>query len=73
MNKKITQEDVNQMKYDDALSKLQEISMALENKQVPIDELTDKVKLANMLNAHCKKKLENTEKEIQKIIGNDEI
>ena len=48
MNEKITQEDVNQMKYDDALSKLQEISMALENKQVPIDELTDKVKLANM-------------------------
>ena len=72
MNKNITQEEVNQMKYDDALSKLQEISAALENKQVPIDELTEKVKLANMLNAHCKKKLEMTEKEIQKIIGNEE-
>ena len=73
MNKNITQEEVNQMKYDDALSKLQEISTALENKLVPIDELTEKMKLANMLNAHCKKKLENTEKEIQKIIGNEAV
>ena len=44
MNQNITQEEVNQMKYDDALSKLQEISAALENKLVPIDELTEKVK-----------------------------
>ena len=70
MSKAITQKEVNEMKYDDALKMLHSISSALENKEVPIDELTEKVKLANMLNAHCKQKLEATEKEIQKIIGN---
>jgi len=71
MSDKITQAEVSKMKYDDALKMLQEISTALENKEVAIDELTDKVKLANMLNAHCRKKLESTEDEIKKIIGNE--
>ena len=73
MSEQMKQEEVDEMKYDVALAKLQEISRALENKEVPIDELTEKVKLANMLNAHCKKKLESTEKEIQKIIGNNQV
>ena len=71
MSEKITQNEVDKMKYDEALKMLQDISEALENKEVAIDDLTDKVKLANMLNAHCRKKLESTENEIKKIIGNE--
>ena len=71
MSEKITQNEVDKMKYDEALKMLQDISEALENKEVAIDDLTDKVKLANMLNAHCRKKLESTEDEIKKIIGNE--
>ena len=43
--------------------------MKLENKEVPIDDLTQQVKLANMLNAHCRMKLDSTEKEIEKYIS----
>jgi exodeoxyribonuclease VII small subunit len=67
----MTQKEVNGLKYDEALSKLQEISQKLENKQVSIDDLTEQVKIANMLTEHCKKKLESTEKEISKIIQTD--
>ena len=68
---KMTQEEVAELKYDEALVMLKDISLKLENKEVPIDELTQQVKLANMLNAHCRMKLDSTEKEIEKIIGNE--
>jgi len=68
----MTQKEVNELKYDEALNMLREISSKLENKEVSIDDLTDQVKLANMLNAHCKKKLTDTEKEIEKIIDTQE-
>ena len=67
----MTQKEISGLKYDEALSKLQEISQKLENKQVSIDDLTEQVKIANMLTEHCKKKLQSTEKEISKIIQTD--
>lgn len=67
----MTQEEINEMKYDEALLKLKEISQKLEDKQVSIDDLTEQVKIANMLTEHCKRKLQATEKEISKIIQTD--
>lgn len=67
----MTQKEINGLKYDEALSKLQEISQKLEDKQVSIDDLAEQVKIANMLTEHCKKKLQSTEKEISKIIQTD--
>lgn len=55
--------------YTDALNELNEISRAIENESIPIDELAAKVKRASELIAICKTKLRATEDEVRKIIG----
>ncbi|HEU4719268.1 MAG TPA: exodeoxyribonuclease VII small subunit [Bacteroidia bacterium] len=55
--------------YTDALNELQEISRAIENESIPIDELAVKVKRASELIALCRAKLRATEEEVKKIIG----
>lgn len=55
--------------YTDALNELNEISRAIENESIPIDELATKVKRASELIAICKTKLRATEDEVRKIIG----
>jgi len=64
----MTKQEIKNLKYDEALEMLKEISLKLENKEVSIDDLTDQVKLANQLADHCKSKLKATEDEIKKII-----
>ena len=64
----MTKQEIKNLKYDEALEMLKEISLKLENKEVSIDDLTDQVKLANQLAEHCKSKLKATEDEIKKII-----
>lgn len=63
------------LKYEDALKKLEEIVNLLERKEIKIDQLADKVKEAKALVDYCREKLEKTEEEISKIIeplkGND--
>ncbi|MCG8574341.1 MAG: exodeoxyribonuclease VII small subunit [Flavobacteriales bacterium] len=63
------------MKYEDALKQLQDIVGLLERKEIKIDELSDKVKEAKEIVDFCRKKLEKTEDEINKIIdsGKDEV
>lgn len=67
----MTKQEIKNLKYDDALELLKEISIKLENKEVSIDDLTTQVKLANQLAEHCKSKLKSTEDEIKKIIQTD--
>ena len=67
----MTQQEINELKYDEALERLKVISQKLENKEVSIDDLTEQVRIANMLTDHCKRKLQSTEKEISKIIQTD--
>ena len=50
----MTKQEIKNLKYDEALEMLKEISLKLENKEVSIDDLTDQVKLANQLAEHCK-------------------
>ena len=64
----MTKQEIKNLKYDEALEMLKEISLKLENKEVSIDDLTGQVKLANQLAEHCKSKLKATEDEIKKII-----
>ena len=45
----MTKQEIKNLKYDKALELLKEISLKLENKEVSIDDLTTKVKLANQL------------------------
>lgn len=56
------------LKYDEALEQLQEIVQLLERKEITIDELAGKVKMAKLLVDFCREKLDATEEEINKII-----
>jgi exodeoxyribonuclease VII small subunit len=55
--------------YTDALNELNEISHAIDNESIPLDELAAKVKRASELIAICRAKLRSTEDEVKKIIG----
>jgi exodeoxyribonuclease VII small subunit len=60
------------LKYDEALEKLQEIVTLLERKEITIDELSGKVKEAKLLVEFCREKLDETEDEIKKINKTDQ-
>jgi exodeoxyribonuclease VII small subunit len=55
--------------YTDALNELNEISHAIDNESIPLDELAAKVKRASELITICRAKLRSTEDEVKKIIG----
>jgi exodeoxyribonuclease VII small subunit len=55
--------------YTDALNELNEISHAIDDESIPLDELAKKVKRASELIAICRAKLRSTEEEVKKIIG----
>ena len=64
------------LKYEEALDRLQEIVALLERKEIKIDDLADKVKEAKALVEFCRDKLDKTEVEINKIIepkGGEEV
>jgi exodeoxyribonuclease VII small subunit len=54
--------------YTEAYSELESILEKLENNQLDIDQLTEKVKRASELIKICKSKLFDTESEIEKIM-----
>ena len=56
------------LKYDEALQELQSIVRLLERKEINIDELANQVKKAKLLVDFCRKMLNDTEEEINKII-----
>ena len=56
--------------YDEAVAELEQIVNAMESENISIDELGSKVKRATELIAFCKKKLTDTEKEVNKILDN---
>lgn len=57
-------------KYEDAVSKLENIVERLENDQLGIDEMTTELKKAQQLIKLCKDRLTKTDAEIQKILDN---
>lgn len=60
------------LKYEEALKKIEGLVELLENKEVSIEELTGKVKNGKELIEYCREKLNRTEEEINKIIGSSE-
>jgi exodeoxyribonuclease VII small subunit len=52
------------MKYSEAFEELQQLVKGMENGEISIDELAEKVKRANELVEICKNKLRNAEKEV---------
>jgi exodeoxyribonuclease VII small subunit len=56
------------MKYTEAFDELQKIVSAMEEGQIGIDELAEKVKRATELIRICRLKLTSTEGDVQKIL-----
>jgi exodeoxyribonuclease VII small subunit len=56
------------MNYTDAFEELQQIVADIEDGEISVDELSEKVKRASELIAICKKKLTSTEEDVNKIL-----
>ena len=54
--------------YTDAFEELQEIVTQIEEGEISVDELSEKVKRAAQLIKICKKKLTTTEEDVNKIL-----
>jgi exodeoxyribonuclease VII small subunit len=57
-----------QPKYREAFEELQQIVKAVESENIPLDELSEKVKRATLLIKICKTQLEMTELDVNKIL-----
>lgn len=57
-----------EIKYEEALSQLEDIVSKMENEELDIDELTTELKQAQKLVKLCKDKLTRTDKEIKTIL-----
>ncbi len=59
--------------YKEAISEIEEILQKIENQELDVDELSDKVKRVYYLIKICKDKLHSTEKEVEKILAEMDI
>ncbi|MCF6367127.1 MAG: exodeoxyribonuclease VII small subunit [Bacteroidales bacterium] len=57
--------------YNDAVQEIEDILNEIENSDVEIDSLSDKVKRVSVLLETCKSKLLKTEEQIEKIFENN--
>ncbi len=55
-------------KYTEAFKELQEIVTEIEQGEISVDELSEKVKRASKLIAICKNKLATTEEDVNQIL-----
>jgi exodeoxyribonuclease VII small subunit len=63
MNKK------NQLSYKQALEELEKIVDEIENGEIDVDFLAEKVKRATFLSQICKSKLKKTQEELDKLLS----
>ena len=61
------------LSYKDAITEIDEILSQLENNELDVDELSEKVKRVSQLVMLCKEKLHNTEQEVDKILKEMDI
>ena len=59
--------------YKEAISEIEEILQKIENQELDVDELSDKVKRVYYLIKICKDKLHSTEKEVEKILAEMDV
>ncbi len=55
--------------YEKAMEELQQIVAQLQEDKLTVDELSEKVKRAAELIAQCRKKLRQTEEELEGLLG----
>ena len=58
----------NELSYDKAYEELKEIVSEMEDGEIGVDELSEKVKRASELIGICKNKLKSTEKDVNDIL-----
>ena len=58
-----------QLTYSEAIARLDEIVQLIDNNEVEIDQLADKIKEANKLFAFCSEKLIKAEKEMENLLA----
>ena len=58
-----------QLTYSEAIARLDEIVQLIDNNEVEIDQLADKIKEANKLIAFCSEKLTKAEKEMEILLA----
>ena len=56
------------IKYNDAVKEIEDILRQIENEELDVDDLSEKVKRAYFLLRLCKEKLHSTEKDIENIM-----
>ena len=62
-----------EVKYSKALERLEEIVKGIDNEDIDVDMLSEKVKEAVSLIKECKKKIDKAELEVKKVVdGFDE-
>jgi len=54
--------------YNEAITEIEEILQKIENEELDVDDLSDKVKRVSALIKICKEKLYKTEEEVEKIL-----
>lgn len=57
-----------EISYNDAVKEIEEILHQIENEELDVDILSEKVKTVSNLIKLCKKRLHQTETEVQKIL-----
>ncbi len=58
----------NTITYNEAVSEIEDILHEIENEEINVDNLSDKVKRVSFLIKQCKQKLSNTDEEVKKIL-----
>ena len=58
--------------YSEAINEIEEILNQIENGELDVDQLTEKVKRVTFLINICKTKLKSTEEEINSILGEED-
>lgn len=56
-------------KYSKSIKRLEEIIQKIENEEIDVDELSDKVKEAVSLIKFCKEKIGNAEVEVKRVVA----
>lgn len=59
---------MSETKYNKAIKRLEEIIEKIENEEVDVDELSDKVKEAVELITTCKERIEKAEMEVKRVV-----
>ena len=60
-----------EMKYEKAVSELEEIVDKMEREELDIDQLSEQLKRAKVLVKLCKDKLTKTDEEIKKLLSEE--